>query len=220
MEFALYLFQPDVLVFSVPIFFSLSIWTLALIGLFDFHIFHIDLHLDGSHDLHGLHGHFGGNLLQMLGFGMVPFSLVITLILFFFGWAGLVIHDPAQNILLSINIASFLAKIIIPLISLIFSIFLTAIIVRPLRPFFRDYGKPGEAKEIIGKLGTLKTTTISKDFGTVSVKLDSGIMIDVSARTISEDNNLTYGDEVLVIEYDPKNSIYYVEPLKKLENRE
>lgn len=216
MEFVTALFRSPLLVFTIPMLVAVLFWLTAVIGLLDFKAF--DLHLDVDHDADfdvdldadlDAHAPFaGGGLLHLLGLGMIPFSLMLTLVLFFFGWTGIALHGLLGETLgwsgLGLNLLFVPASLVVALA-------VAAGAARGLRPLFREYGQAPSAADLVGKVGSLNSSTVSPTFGSALVILD-GDRIEIAARCDPEDNRLHYGDRVLIIDYDPQKNIYQIAP--------
>lgn len=206
------LFQPGLLLFTVPVLIAVMLWSLALIGLLDFESFDFDLDADVNADFDAdLEAGGGSGVLAAMGLGLVPFSLILTLILFFFGFTGITLHSFFGGALgWSMAATNLLFAPLALLVAIVFS----AGAARALHPLFRDYGKAHGAFDLIGKTAVLKTSTVSPTFGAAVVKID-GDRLEIATRSETEDNGLRYGDKVLVIDFDQENNIYLVAPFKQ-----
>ncbi len=201
MPFINTLFEPALLVFTVPVLLALLFWLLALVGMFDFEAFDFDLDFDADVDVDAdldadMTG--GAGMLQLLGLGMIPFSLMFTLLLFFFGTSGIALHTLTGG-------SNWL---FIPL-ALVVALTISAGAARLLHPLFKDYGKATSANELVGKVAVLKSNTVSPSFGVAVVKIN-GVPIDITVRSDTEDNDLAYGSQVLIYDYDADRRLYFV----------
>ncbi|HMB91073.1 MAG TPA: hypothetical protein VKP65_09520 [Rhodothermales bacterium] len=210
MDLVAALFDTTLLVFTIPALLAVVLWVLALIGLFDFEALDIDLDvdapdveidLDAGADLAG-----GGGLLQVLGVGMIPFSLLLTVALFIFGWSGIMLHSLTGEILgwngLALNL------LFIPL-ALVIALAVTAGAARVLRPLFRDYGKAHAAADLVGKIALVKSNTVTSTFGSAVVRL-GGDHIEIATRSMPGQPDLQYGTQVVIFDYDAEKNLYYV----------
>ena len=201
------LFQPGLLLFTVPVLIAVMLWSLALIGLLDFESFDFDLDLDAEVDA-DLDAGGGGGVLAAMGLGLVPFSLIFTLILFFFGFTGITLHSFFGDALGWSMIAT---NLLFAPLALLVAFTLSAGAARVLHPLFKDYGKAHGAFDLIGKTAVIKSSTVSPSFGAAVVKID-GDRLEIATRSETEDNGLRYGDKVLVIDFDQENNIYLIVP--------
>ncbi len=202
MSFINTLFEPTLLVFTVPVLLAVLFWLLAIVGMFDFEAFDLDLDFDGDVDVDvdldaDVAG--GGGFLQLLGLGMIPFSLMFTLLLFFFGWSGIALHaltGGGSNLLF------------IP-IALLAGLGISAGAARLLHPLFKDYGQATGARALVGKVAILKSSTVSPTFGSAEVNVD-GDRFEIAVRSDTEANTLAYGSRVLIYDYDEQRRLYLV----------
>ena len=70
------------------------------------------------------------------------------------------------------------------------------------------------ARELIGKVASLNSSTASATFGSAIVKVE-GDRIEIAARCDPEDGTPRYGDRVLIIDYDAQKNIYQIAPYKE-----
>jgi len=213
MEFVSALFQGPLLVFTIPMLIAVLFWLLPILGLFDFDALDLDvdatadLDVDADLDAHAdLHG--GTGLLQLLGLGMIPLSLTLTLLLFAFGWTGIALHGFLGP---SLGWSSLGLNLLFVPLALFAALFAAAGGARLLRPLFREYEAPTTAFDLVGKIASLNSSTVSPTFGSAVVKVE-GDRIEIAARCTPEANRLRYGDRVLIIDYDPANNIYQIAP--------
>jgi len=210
MEFINTLFQAKLLLFSLPVTISLIIWLFSFLGLFHFHA---DLNHEPHLELDG-HAHFADSFLEMLGVGKVPLSLVMTVIMFTFGWSGLAGYFIIEKVF-PVAVLNFILTIpLLAIFSLFFSFLFTALLAKPLKKIFQDYGEATKSEDLIGKIAIITTNSVSKDFGSATVKLDSGVSVEVDIRSPQENSELNYGAEVLLVGFDSKDNYYLIEALE------
>jgi membrane protein implicated in regulation of membrane protease activity len=197
------LFESAVLVFTVPMLLAVLFWLLALIGLFDFEAFDFDLDtdLDVETDL-------SGSVLHAFGLGLIPFSLMLTILLFVFGFTGLALHTLLGD---TLGWGAGTATLVFVPVALMTALAVGAGAGRLLHPLFRDHGTATTAHDLVGKIAVLTSGSVSPTFGAASVQMD-GALIEIAARTESDANGLGYGDRVLLIDYDPACNLYLVAP--------
>jgi hypothetical protein len=200
------LLEPAILFFTVPILLAVLFWLTGLIGLVDFEALDLEPGADvgfGSGTL--------SNLSSLAGFGLIPLSLFISLSLFCFGWSGIALYAFIGTDLLTTGWSYLGTNFLIIPSSIVVSVGLTAGAVRLLRPLFSDYGKASDAYDLIGKVAVVKSGTVSPDFGEAIVQLKGGIKVEIATRTDNDANNLRYGDQALILDYDLAQNTYLVE---------
>jgi len=147
---------------------------------------------------------------QVLGFfGLsqgVPLSVMLPILFVSQGLAGILL-----NRVLSVFLP--LAIIFAP-ISLALSILLAAIIgqslVKTMRRLFISKTSSVTSKGLVGSLGKV-VYAVSPTGGVVHVKDRYGNIHRLTCRTYPDSQTIKSGLEVLVLEYLPKQGIYYVE---------
>lgn len=197
------LFAGHLLVFTVPILLSIIIWSFALLGFLEMQMLDIDLDHDVHLDSGGLPGWM--DVFHTLGVGMVPLSLLVTVFLFAFGWAGLSVKlfletDPGTTLLYGIPLGIGVGLVA------------AAGGARLLRPVFKEYGKAHDANTFVGKVASLTSTKLNPHFGTANLKLESGVVIKLSVRTDMEVTEVKPGQKLLLLEYREAQNVYIVEP--------
>lgn len=242
------LFEPALLIYTLPLCVALFFGLMALVGLLDFEALDFDLDLDADLDL-DVDADFdfdvgdaleakdalgakdaldakdavggGGGMLQALqffGLGLIPFSLLLTVWCFVFGWTGLVLVELAGPMVAEMVGAGLATSLALAPVAFVLGVGVTAPVARLLSPLFRDYGEAQGARTLVGKVAVLKTGQVTPTFGSASVKLDGGARVSVSVRIedvddAGGDDAPGYGDEVLIYDYDAERNVYLVEPL-------
>ncbi len=213
------LFASHRLLFTVPLLFSMVLGSLSVIGLLDLEALDLDVDLDADADLDADvdadAGTGGGDIFSLLGLGMIPFSLLLIILCFSFGWFGLAfesllgdwlaawIGGPGWGQSLLFSLPAFVAGLLV------------TVTARLLHPFFKDHGEARSAQSLVGKRATLETVSVSSTFGK-AVVMASGSSFHISVRTHEDDDNdLGRGDPVLIFDYDDEHDIYYVSPLSE-----
>jgi hypothetical protein len=223
------LFESHRLLFTIPLLFALFLGSLSVLGLFDLEAVDLDLGFDTDVDL-GVDADLdadldadvdpdveagGGGVLQLLGLGMIPFSLLLIVLCFSFGWLGLLLEFLLLKPVSSwVGVGWGLTLSVAPL-ALIGALLVTAPTARMLHPLFKDYGRAKDVHHLLGKRATLTSGSVSTTFGSASAQLDHGQPVDISVRTTEDENDLGYGDNVLIFDYDAENDLYYVAPLSE-----
>ncbi len=228
--------QPYNIVYSLFILVAVGIWLItvvgfismsALDGIFDFafdadidHDVDLDHDLDLDHDAdlstHVVEPGFFVSMLGFVGVGKVPVTLIVTVLMFLQGILGLVFNyylfnefSLSQALNWLVGIAGFVLTFFVALYS-------TAYIMRPLYPFFQDYGKAEKSANLVGKAASITSGKATLNFGQAKIKLDDGDSVEVTVRC-TEGFEAKYGERVLVVDYDAEKNIYYIAPYQAIE---
>lgn len=214
------LFEPALLIFTIPLLLACAFSGLALLGLFDLDGFDVDLDLgtevdlDTDMDLDADADAGGGGVLQTLGLGMIPLSLFLILFCFSFGWVGLLLVSLLGSAVSSMVGTGLTTALVLALPAGAAAVLVTAPTARLLQPLFQDYGIAKGATELVGTVGVLSTQRVTSTFGSATVRMKGRGRVEVSVRADdNDDNDLDYGDRVLLYDYDPERNLYYVAPL-------
>lgn len=191
-------FVPSALIGALLVF-----WLLAILGLVDFEHFGPDLDLpdDGG----GEHAEAPGTLMA-LGFDKLPFSIVISGIVFF--WWLLTLLGVA---LLGqwIPLPRWISGTLLLIGALVLALPLAARALRPLKPLFVVHASANR-ETIIGRSCRILTLKVDEDFGQAEVVIDAGAPLNV--RVCADvPNTLTRGSTALIIEIDEHSGRYRVE---------
>lgn len=196
--------QPHNWAYSFFILISTGIWLIASLG-----IFHTDGSSNLSVDLHA-DGFFHG-LGEILGVGMIPTSILITLIMFVQGVTGIALNEWLLNIVASEGIMRYFLLVANFLVSLCIGFIVSAGISRPLRYVFKDYGTATKADAIVGKIAQVSSGKVNAESGQATLKLDDGNTIEVAVRTSDSQSLLEYGQKLLILDFDQEKNVYLVE---------
>ena len=207
-------FLPVNIVFTVLLILMVLYWVTVILGVLDVELFHIDLPDSGLHadadfhvDAEGDAGiESGGVLRSILHFfyiGEVPVMLLVSIIILFL-WALGMIGNHYFN---SGN--SMLAAIPIYAASFAASLFICRIIAMPIKKIYnlfnKDYNAP---RNVMGRICTVATTTVSKTMGQAEVKTKGAPII---LNVVSDSDHIFYkGDEALVVSEDKERGIYKI----------
>jgi hypothetical protein len=181
-------------VYTIPLAICLVFWLFSLLGVFDF----LDVDIDSEAGLAGL--------LATFGLAGVPITLSLSL-LFLFAWslslfstAWLLPWLPAG---LVYNAAGAAALVI----SLIFSVYLTGKITRPLSRLFVTH-EARSNRSLVAKYCEITSLTVNEQFGQAKVE-DGGAGLIISIRAAAP-NDFKKGDHALIYEYDPDKNLYFI----------
>ncbi len=200
--------QPHNWLYSFFILISLGIWLVSALG-----VFSTDASADIAHDIGAdLHvdGFFDG-LGEVIGFGMVPTSVLITLIMFAQGVTGIALNEWLLALLAPEGLAVYLLLGANFLISLVGGFAFAAVVSRPLRYVFKDYGTAIKADSLIGKIAQVSSGKVNAESGQATLKLEDGNLIEIAVRTSESQHLLEYGQKLLIFEFDKERNVYLVE---------
>lgn len=232
------LFEPALLLFTLPMLVATAFGALSLVGLLDLEALDLDVDLgadlevdldlgadlDGGADL-GADATAGGGeadvdigagsggLLALFGLGLIPLSLLLVIISFGFGWIGLLLVSLFGSPLAGVLGGSMTASLVLAVPALLGALGVASPLARLLQPLFQDYGRAPEARRLVGTTGTVSTGSISPTFGSVSVVVPGRGRIEISARATDDHaSHLTYGDRIVIYDFDSDHNVYYVAP--------
>jgi hypothetical protein len=189
---------------------------------------HTDLHVDGhghvdghhfdghghhAHDGHG-HGHGDGHdghdgheggvagLIQALGLGGVPVTLMLSLLIltaWVFCIGGGQLLGPESP-----DWQEWAAA----LVSLGLAVPVTGFLIRPLRRFFRTITAP-QHRDLLGKICTITTLRVDERYGQAEVE-DGGAGLIVQVRS-TDPGRLSRGDRAVIFDY--RDEVFHVAPM-------
>lgn len=195
-------FVPSVLMGALLVF-----WLLAILGVLDFDSFgpHFDTDVDLPEHAGGEHAD-APETLMALGLDKLPFSIVVTGIVFFW-WLFTLL---AVSLLWSlIPLPAWIAGTLILLGALVLAVPVAAKVLRPLKPLFVVHVS-AKQESLLGKPCKILTLSVSEKFGQAEVIIDSGAPLNVRVCADTP-NTLTKGSSALLIDIEPKTGRYRVE---------
>ncbi len=151
-------------------------------------------------------------LLEMLGFGVVPGTVVITLLVFW-GWALSMLGSAALGPALGGFLPVWASGLTLMAMAAVLSLVVSMASVKPLRPLFTMKVAPTR-RQLLGKVATVASGRVDGGFGQASME-DGGAGLLLSVFC-SKENGLKKGDQVLLLDYDEKREAYEVEPVQWL----
>lgn len=198
------------LLYSFALLLSVATWGLTSLGLFGGEAKEaLSIH-DGSIDIPD-----GGTWLEgitdTLGIGMVPSSILTTIFLFFLGVSGIVLNENLLTLTTSGSLGYYALLGINFLGATVGGLGATAILNRPLRYLFKDYGKVSSANSLVGKVAKVSSGKVNQLSGQALLELEDGNKIEVAVRTIEGNTTITNGQQILLLEFDKEKNIYWVE---------
>ncbi len=150
-------------------------------------------------------------LLAGAGLGGVPVTVVLSLLValaWFLSLAasaaldGAGAHGPLRAVLSCAVLAG----------SLVGSWTLTWVLVRPLRRLF-PYEVPPSREDFVGRIGVIRTGTVTPRFGQAEVAAPDGSTAVVQVRQTGEDA-FAAGGTALLYSYDPEGEFFWVAPFE------
>jgi len=170
----------------------------------------VDMEADIETDVDDLLG--WAELLQFLGVGRIPVTMVLLLFLGGLGISGWVLNGLVLNIF-----SSYPNRAIIPIS--VASIFIgvwvtsrTARFVGRVVPTFSTTATP--VKRLVSRKGWISSPQIDESYGQVKVRDAGGTLITVFAIVDPGHPSLAYGTEVFLVEYDSARKLFIVEPVE------
>ncbi|MCS7073220.1 MAG: YqiJ family protein [Bacteroidia bacterium] len=206
--------EPIQWIFIFPMLVALGYWLFSWVGLTDLHYDSSDLHSTPFESYSGILDHFA----HFIGLGMVPGSILCTLILFCFGCIGFLINWLSVSVGFTGGLFWGVCFLSI-LVSITVSILVTPGIARLLNPFFQNREKTIKSRAIIGKVAVLQTETLTETFGMAIVKLDSGKVVNISVRSLNPQFTFRYGDKLVLTDYNENTNVYFVERLTQTQKQ-
>ncbi|MBG5897466.1 DUF1449 family protein [Providencia stuartii] len=202
------LFLQNCLTFPVIIFNGLLIivmfyWLCAAFGLLDIDLFNVDTSVDGGgFDATGFAG-----WLTKLGLAGIPVTIILTLFTLF-GWllSYFSVHWFIRFI--DITLLRYLVGFTVFFVISFISIHLTALCLKPLREKLAKSNTPKTAQRLMGKLATVRSGEVTEHKGEAILE-DGGAGLILQIRAAATEN-ITRGDRVVIISYDPVSHSYNV----------
>lgn len=208
--------QPYNLLYSLSILLSVAIWGVSSLGLVN----------NGGESAEGLtvnngslpelptHFSWLDSVGDVLGVGTVPSSILATLFLFFMGLVGISLNEW---LIYLVTPQSFSYYVLLGgnfLAASASSFGLTSMTSRPLRYLFKDYGKTATSESFVGKAAKVSSGKVNQESGQATIQLADGNIIEIAVRLLDDKTTITYGKEVLIIDFDKEKNIYWVQVLE------
>lgn len=197
------IFSFPTIIFSIVLLLATLYWCVAALGLIDIDIFDVDADVDV--EMNAEVGSVAGLLLRF-GLNGVPITIIVTLIALC-GWTISALTTYYLLPLIPTTLLKILVAVVILFAALYTATLLTAFFIRPLRPFFLAANQQQNI-QLIGKIGIVRTGTVSSDFGEADLA-DGGAGLIVKIRSFGE-NEFKKGDRVVLIEHNTNENSYKV----------
>jgi hypothetical protein len=157
-------------------------------------------------------GHHGveGGFWHSMGLATVPITISLSVVVVV-GWALSIMGTYYGGMVFGEN--SIILAVLVGLATVVVSVPLAGLLVRPLNPIFRlRAGKTN--RDYIGSYCTISTGQVNPSFGQATIE-DGGTVLVIAVRCDKPDA-LKRNDRALVIDFDPTRHAYVVEPVENL----
>jgi hypothetical protein len=182
-------------------------WGLSVAGLFEMGD-NLEIEGDGDDaDLHTL-----AAWLVAMGLGGVPFSIVATLLVFFTWLPTALLHQHVLA-MLPAGVMQWAGGAGALLVSAAFSIWMSARVVKPMRPLFVKHHAV-ENRSLVGRNCRIITLSVDEKFGRAEVETGgASLNIRVWSHT---PNNLAKDSAAVIVAYDEATQQYEVQAANAL----
>jgi membrane protein implicated in regulation of membrane protease activity len=183
-----------------------------------------DVDADADHDHDVAHAGGGSILtagLKALGVGRMPISLLLPLALASFGFAGLFASLAFGGI--GQGSATFPQLLVLPVLGLAFAgAFATIQIAsRLFQKIAPDSKKTSSDKyDLLGLVGVVKSPAVDHEFGQVQLTDNFGRALEVTCVAVDPARAPKYGDEVVLVDWDPAIARFKVVPFSEADKDE
>jgi len=188
---------------------SMLYWCVAVLGFVDINAFDLDAvetDININTDTATSSGDAIVGLVYRLGLNGIPLTVVIT----FLSLLGWVISYFVVDVFFGWvpdGIIRWVVSVPVILGSLYVAAVLTAIVVKPLRPFFAKL-EQSTSKLVLGQTAIVRTLRVDSDFGE-AVLNDGGAGLIFKVRAIG-DAKFKQGDRVVLLEHIKENNTFTV----------
>lgn len=184
-------------------------WLFAAMGILAIDCLNFDLDLDL--DVDAYHAEIPstslGGLLMKFGFNQVPLTLIITLISLI-GW--IISYSSFQLLLFPFYDVPWIyypAGIVVFFVVLIIAIYITAFIIRPIRPLFKQLNATNH-KTLLGQTVIIRSSVVNNDKGE-AIYEDGGAGLILQVRC-DESYQFKRGDKAILLNYDATYNSYQI----------
>ena len=162
----------------------------------------IEGHVEGATELDAADG--GGGFLAMLGFGMVPATLVISSQVL---WAWVLCLLGAR-VGAEAGLPGWSVQVVVPIVAVFLGGVLTGVLVRTIARFIVRQ-EPLRHVDLVGKLCTITTGRVDANFGQGLIS-EHGVDLTVSVRC-DPPNALRRNAQAVIVGYDAHHQFFLVE---------
>ena len=214
---------PYNLVYGVLGAISVGIWLMSAIGLFSHSAIeaffphpHLDIDVDIDVDFDadgGSNFSLGDAFLTFLSVGQVPVSIILTILFFIQAIIGVWLNQFVIHQLELTNNGSWQIWTMFFVnfaVSFFVAVFIAGFVLKPIKPFFRDYGIVRTANSLIGKVAIVSSSEVTDKFGTATFKLDGGDIVDISIRVAEKGSVFVKRQQVVIVDFDEEKNLYFV----------
>lgn len=207
---------PYNLVYGVLGAISIGIWLISAVGLFSHSAIEglmpqADFDMDADMDIDGDGGGLGHGLMDFLSIGQIPISIILTVLFFIQAIMGVWLNHLAVGQLeLSLSWQLWTMFFVNFGISFFAAVFVAGFVLKPIKPFFRDYGIATKASSLVGQVAKVSSSKVTSTFGSAIFKLDGGDIVDISIRTAEKDAIFVRGQEVVIVDFNEEKNLYFV----------
>lgn len=208
-------FSFPVVIFSGLLTLCVLYWLTAAIGILTVDCLDVDLDIDMgdlSTDIPGNASGFAGLLLK-LGFNQVPMTLVITLISLL-GW--LISYFSFRFFILpfsNLTLVYYIVGLLVLFIAFIVAVYLTAYIIKPLRPLFNKLNITQDHKVLLGQSVVIRSSAVNEIKGE-AIYEDGGASLILQVRC-KEPNQFKRHDKAILLRYDETDNSYEIVSLEE-----
>ena len=204
-------FSFPVIIFSALLTICILYWFVTALGLLTIDCLDFDISVtDTCSDMPP--AGFGG-LLMKYGFNEVPMTLIITLISLI-GWS--ISYFAFRLLILPLydhTLFYYLAGIVLLIIAFILAVYLTAFIIKPIRPLFKKMLITHNQKSLLGQVVEIRSSTVTKTKGQAICE-DGGAGLILEVRC-DESYQFNRGDKAVILNYDENTNCYEIISLKE-----
>ncbi|EIJ41822.1 hypothetical protein BegalDRAFT_0914 [Beggiatoa alba B18LD] len=185
-------------IFTILLGIILLYWILVILGALDIEFFDID---DLDNFFESIH----------TGFAHAPFTIIFSL----FTLCAWILSALGTQLLLTTiynEFWQFLFGVLLLVLSIWLSAYITVYLIVPLQKWLpqTEGAKIRGGQDLLGKVCKITTGQVSANAGQAEYN-DGGAGLVLTVRTHKATVHLKKGDNALIVEYDAKHNIYYVD---------
>ena len=179
-------------------------WLFTILGVFDISLLDFDVDISVEGDISSANALTG--LMMRFGLHGVPVTIIISLVVLF-GWLICYYLVYFFSLLFSSGLLRLLLGLPALVGALYIAVMLTALVIKPLRPFFHKT-QPETIKRVLGQVAIVRSSVVNGQFGEVTLA-DGGAGLILKARAMGN-TEFHRGDRVVLLEYLPELYVYRV----------
>jgi hypothetical protein len=171
-----------------------------------------DHDVDHDHDAEGHGGSFIGHALRAFGLGRVPLSLLLPIALVSFGFVGLCASMAFGGI--GAQSEGFSEVLILPVLGIaaLGSAVTLHLAGRAFRRIAPDSKSASDKLDLLGLVGVVKSGKVDLEYGQVRVVDSFNNQLDLPCVALDEQRQPKYGDEVVLVDWDPAVNRFKIVP--------